>query len=289
MTSISSVSRSELSQRRRILRDHRRLEMFQSLLRTLAVSGLLGGLVWATTRPIWVLRESNQIIIEGNQLLSEQVIQSFLPLSYPKSLLRIQPEELTRSLEFQPTIADATVTRQLFPPGLRVQVKERVPVALARVEVLSPIAQIKFPKGSSTPTPKASVGLLDQFGVWIPIQSYASPSSTLKLPNLKVIGLPEQYRPYWTQLYQEVSRSPIKVIEIDCQDPVNLILKTEVGIVHLGPYSPRLSEQLKVLDKMRQLRTQLNPSQIAYIDLKNPETPLVQMNQFKELIKPDTP
>lgn len=279
MTSIPPVSQSELSQRRQKLRSHRRIKMLQVVWQTLAASSLLGGLVWATTQPIWVLRQSNQIIIEGNHLLSKPVIKSFLPLSYPQSLLRIQPEAIAGSLESQPTIASATVTRQLFPPGLIVQVKERVPVALA---------QTGLRQGNSTPTPKASLGLLDRNGVWIPIESYASQSSRLKLPNLKVIGMPEQYRPYWTQLYQAVSRSPIKVVEVDCQDPANLILKTELGIVHLGSYSSQLGEQLKVLARMRQLPAQLKSSQIAYIELKNPETPLVQMNQTKELVKPDT-
>lgn len=279
MSSIGPVSRTQLTQRRRMLRSHRRLKLLQSLWRTLAVSGLAGGLVWATTQPIWVLRESNQVIVEGDRLLSKQVIKSLLPLSYPQSLLRIEPEAIARSLELQDTIASATVTREIFPPGLRVQVKERVPVA---------IAQSLLARGSSTPNPKTSVGLLDENGVWIPIQTYAAQSSNLKLPNLKVIGLPEQYRPYWNQLYQAVSRSPIKVIEIDCQDPANLILKTELGIVHIGSYSARLTEQLKVLDQMRQLPAKLNFSQIAYIDLKNPKTPLVQMHQSKELVKPDT-
>lgn len=278
MARIASVSQPELTQRRRTLRNHRRLKLLQSVLRTLAVSGMAAGLVWATTRPIWVLRESKQISIEGNQFLSGQVLRSLIPLSYPQSLLRIQPEAITRSLESQATIDEATVTRQLFPPGLRIKIKERLPVA---------VALTKLPAGSSTPTLKAEVGLLDHNGVWIPLQTYISQSTTLKLPNLKVIGLPEQYRPYWTQLYQAVSRSHIKVIEINCQDPANLILKTELGIVHLGAYSPGLTEQLKVLNKMRKLPAQLNSSQVAYIDLKNPETPLVQMNHTKELVKPD--
>lgn len=280
MTSITSVSRSELTQRRRLLRRHRYLKVFQALLRTLAVSGLLGGLVWATTRPIWLLSESNQVVIEGNQILSDQAIQSLLSLSYPQSLLRIQPEEMAQSLESQPPIAEATVTRQLFPPEITVQVKERVPVAIAITQ---------FPKGNSSSSPKASVGLLDQNGVWIPIQSYGSPSSTLKLPKLKVIGVPEQYRSYWPQLYQSVSHSQIKVTEIDCREPANLILKTELGIVHLGPYSSRLAVQLNVLAQMRQLPSQINLSQISYIDLKNPEATSVQMNQQKESIKLDTP
>lgn len=278
MSSISSVSRSDLTKRRRMLRTERRLKMLQAIWQTLAVSGLAGGLIWATAQPIWVLRESDQVMIEGNQLLSKQLIKSFLALSYPQSLLRIQPEAIARSLESQPTIADATVTRQLFPPGITVQVKERVPVALAITKVT---------KGIPTPT-STSVGLLDETGVLIPIQSYASPERRAKLPNLKVIGFLEEYRPYWTQLYQAVSRSPVKILEIDCQDPTNIILKTELGTVHLGSYSSRLTAQLKALDQMRRLSAQVDSSQIAYIDLKNPETPSVQMNYPKQIVKLDT-
>jgi cell division protein FtsQ len=39
---------------------------------------------------------------------------------------------------------------------------------------------------------------------------------------------------------------------------------------------------------MRRLPAQVNSSQIAYIDLKNPETPSVQMNQVKQIVKSDT-
>jgi len=235
----------------------------------LIVISLLGGSIWATTRPVWVLRdESNQIIVEGNHLLSEQTIQSLLPLDSPQYLLQIKPEAIARALKSHPSIADVTVTRQLFPPGLIVQVQERVPVA---------ISLTKHSEGNSTLDAKASMGFLDQTGVWIPSQSYNSQVlSNLKSLNLKVIGPPEQYRSYWTQLYQAVSRSPIKVTEIDCQDSANLILKTELGIVHLGPYTPQLTKQLKVLDQMRHLSTKIKSSQIAYIDIKNPQIPLLQ-------------
>lgn len=277
MSSINSVSRLQLTERRRMLRTQRRIKMFQAIWRTLAVTGLAGGLLWTTTQPIWVLRKSDQVMIEGNQLLSKQVIKSFLPLSYPQSLLKVQPELIARSLESQPTIADAIVTRQLFPPGVTIQVKERVPVA---------ITLTKATRGTvSTPT---STGLLDATGVLIPIESYASRDRALKLPNLKVIGQLEQYRPYWTQLYQAVSRSPVKVTEIDCQDPVNIILTTELGIVHLGSYSSYLTTQLKVLDQMRRLTEQVKSSQIAYIDLTNHKTPSIHMNQIKQMVKPDT-
>jgi len=277
MTSIPSVSQAELTQRRQKLRRYRRLQLLQVFWRTLAVLGLLGGLGWAATQPIWLLRAASQITVEGNQLLPTKAIQALIPLSYPQWLLRVRPDMIASTLESQPTIADANVSRRLFPPGVTVQVKERTPVAIA------------FTKSGSTSsaTAKTSVGLLDQSGVWIPLQSYAG-SSKLKIPQLRVLGILEQYRPYWSQLYTAVSQSSVKVLEVDCQNPANLILKTQLGIVHLGPYSSQLPEQLQELAKMRHLSAKIKSSQIDYIDLKNPAAPLVQMNQ-QELVKPDTP
>ena len=286
MTSIPSVSQAELTKRRQTLRRERRIKLLQSIWQTLAVSGILGGLIWATTRPVWVLHQPNQIMIEGNNLLSKQVIHSVLRLKYPQSLLRVQPEAIAHSLELYPPIADAIITRQLFPPGLRVQIQERIPVALAIIGT-SPTAVTKLQPASAQNS--TSIGLLDASGVWIPINSYGSQERPVKVPNLKVIGKPQVYRPYWSQLYQAISNSSLKITEINCQDSGNLILKTELGIVHLGTYSPRLNEQLQVLAKMRQLPTKVQPGEIAYIDLKNPATPLVQMHQVKKLVKPDTP
>ncbi len=258
MNNIASVSQGELAQRRLILRRHRRLKQIKSVWRTLAVGGLLGGLVWAATQPIWIVRESRQINVVGNKLLSTQAIQSLLKISYPQTLLEIKPEALAQSLETQPTIADASVTRKLFPPSLTVQVTERIPVAIALTN-------------SSTP------GLIAEDGVWIPQQSYASANGTFKMPKLKVVGQVEQYQPHWNQLYLAVSNLNIKVSEIDWQNPNNLILKTEIGTVHLGTYSSRLSEQLQMLEQMRRpLPKQINPQEIAYIDLTNPAKPSIQ-------------
>lgn len=264
MNDITSISPGELAQRRLLLRRHRRLKQIQSIWQTLAASCLLGGLIWGINQPIWVVKEAAQIKISGNKLLSSQVIDSFLGVSYPKSLLEIRPEKLVYSLESQPTIADATVTRKLFPPSVTVQVQERIPVAIAITK-----------NRAGTPT----TGLIAEDGVWIPIQSYAAPNSvSFQMPKLKVLGQVEQYQPYWRELYRAVSNVQIKVTEIDCQNAQNLSLKTELGTVHLGPYSPLLAKQMQVLQGMRQLPTKVQPSQIAYIDLSDPENPSIQSN-----------
>jgi cell division protein FtsQ len=257
------------------------MKIIQAIWRTFAIIGLASGLLWVAIQPVWVLKNPKQVVIKsGNQLLSDKTTQSLLVLSYPQSLWRIEPAAIANSLKKQPTIAQAIVRRRLFPPGLNIEIQERVPVA---------VTQTASDQNQGTGNKKVTIGLLDASGAWIPLEKYTSLNPTKKLPNLRVIGLPKQYCLYWTQLHQALSQSPVKVIEINCQNPANLILKTELGNVHLGVPGPQLPGQIKVLAQMRHLTAKLNSDQIEYIDLKNPDLPLVQMNQKDQKLTPKIP
>jgi cell division protein FtsQ len=282
MTSISSVSQTELAQRRQKLRQERRLKLLQSSWRTIAVSGLAGGLAWVITLPGWVIRQPEQVAIAGNRFLSAQAIQSLLPLAYPQSLLQLEPQAIAAQLESKAPIAEATVARQLFPPRLIVEVKERYPVAMIADP---PTPQAAKDKEAKPAAEAAKVGFLDANGVWIPIESYTSFEQSFKLPTLKIIGYQEQKRSQWTELYQAVSQSPVKVLEIDWRDPSNLILKTELGIFHFGAYSSKFSEQIRAMDRLRKLSEKLNPKQVTYIDLRNPDAPSIQMKKANNSVK----
>ncbi len=263
--SIGSVSQSDLVSRRQTLRRQRRLKLVVIIWQILAVGGLALGLLWAITQPIWLITKQEQLSVEGNQLLSDRAILSLIPLDYPQSLWGIQPQVLAQNLESHSPIAKAKISRHLFPPSLIIKITERRPVA---------ITQFKSKVGTHN---SQKMGWLDAHGNWIPLESFSALERTESLPTLKVIGFTEQYRQYWHPLYQSLSRSPVKIFEINWQDPGNLILTTELGVVHLGPYSSRFTEQLNVLDRMRELPNKIDARKMAYIDLKNPESPLIQL------------
>jgi cell division protein FtsQ len=296
MGGIASVSRKDLAQRRQKLRQQRQIKIIQTIWRTFAAGSLAGGLIWVTIQPIWMLKAPAQIVMtSSNQLLSEQKIKSLLSLSYPQSLWRIEPSVIAETLKQQPAIAQATVSRRLFPPGLMIEIKERLPVAITNsfpdqktnscspqtgtAEKSTETASHPCLQNGSMENQQSDVGLLDASGVWMSLDKYTSLNPTGKLPTLKVIGSPTEYRPYWTQLYQAVSQSSVKVTEINCQDPTNLILKTELGNVHLGVPNSQIAEKIDVLVQLQHLPTKFKPGKIAYIDLKNPDYPSVQLNQ----------
>ena len=279
MANISSVSPAQLARRRRLVRQQRRRKFFHTAWQVLIIGSLTGGLVWFTTRPDWFIYQANEVVISGNQFLSAQAVKSLLPITYPTSLLQLNPQEIAEKLESSGPIAQANVTRKLFPPKLIVEVQEKRPVAIAQV----PSSTVQKPPSAQQknhPIPplsqNAQIGLLDENGVWISQGGDISPDQFLQLPTLTVIGDPKRYQHYWLQVYQAINRSPMKIYEIDWRDPSNLILKTELGIVHCGGQTSQLVEQLHILDKMRNLPAQVNPSQIDYIDLKNPQKPTIR-------------
>ena len=275
MAGIGSVCSSKLKNRRQELQSRRRMKSCQAIWRSLMISSIAGGLFWAITLPNWTIRQGSQIDIEGNQLLSQEEIRVLIPLSYPQSLLHLQAQQLSKQLESIPPIAQATVTRQLLPPRLTIEVRERQPVATV---LLPGVA------ANQAESQTGKIGFLDRQGILIPKSFYKRIEENFELPNLKVIGFGEQYRPYWSELYQLINHSTVKVFEVDWQDPSNLILKTELGTVHFGPYTSQLPEQLAVLARMRALPGRVKASKILYIDLTNPEFPAIQLTQGKSNI-----
>lgn len=279
MPGIASISRSQLSNRRKKLRQQRRWRIIQSGWRLLAVAGMAGGLIWVITLPAWVLRQPEQVEIDGNHLLSATTVQSLLPIDYPQSILELQPEAIATQLEAQAPIAHAVVTRRLLPPGLRVQIQERNPVAIALAnQATAFVGSDRSQTAAASRSDSSQVGLIDEKGILIPIESYTSLDQSFQLPTLKVIGMREEYQSYWPDLYETILRSPIQIQEIDWRDPANLTLQTSLGVVHFGAYDrSQFPKQLQILDQMRQFPQDLDSGRLEYIDLRNPNSPVLQM------------
>lgn len=283
----SPISQTDLAQRRQKLRRQRRVRLVQTVWRLVAVAGLAGGVIWLSTNPIWLIRSANQVKVEGNQFLPTPTVRSLLPLTYPQSLLQVEPQTIEQTLKAKAPIADVMVSRQLFPPGLTIRIRERLPVA---VWLSTPgDAQLLNQRPTPDQNLAAKIGLLDESGVEIALENFLLTERSLKLPTLRVIGDVQHYRPIWGKLYRELIRSPVKITEIDFQNPANVVLKTELGNVQIGSYTDLFPDQLKTLDRMRKLPNQISLNQIAYIDLRNPASPTIQMKSAVEAPKPDEP
>ncbi len=303
-----------MAERRRTLRRQRGQRVFKYVWRLMLVGAAAGGLIWLMGQPIWLVRSAEQITIKGNQAMSADSLKGLVPVDYPKSLLKVKPNELEAALLEQAPLTDARISRRLIPPGLVVRVRERQPVAvaeLARPETKSKLRDTPPPaqRGSTDsenagdspdgsneaeerklvvatpnkklepfqPMPNAERVLLDDTGEWVSLERYDNPEGMFELPSLQVLGMRPEYRKDWPGLYDVIRQNPVQVQAIDWRDPSNLKLKTDLGNVHIGPYGPQFSYQLEILDRMRHLPSHAEAGQIAFIDLKTPTVPRLQM------------
>ncbi|MCU0537727.1 MAG: FtsQ-type POTRA domain-containing protein [Hydrococcus sp. Prado102] len=270
MADIASVSSNKLKNRRQELQNQRRFRALQAVWRFAAISGMAGGLLWILTLPHWTIGKHSQVVIEGNRLLSSERIRQLLPLSKSQSVWQLPTQQILDRLEATPPIANAQITRQIFPPRLIVEIAERQPVAVAISD--------------------REVGFVDEQGVFIPKKFYDGGDRNWQAPKLRVIGYDPLYRQHWTQLYRSIGRSPIAVKEIDWHNPSNLILKTEMGIVYFGAYNSELFlKQLSVLARMQKLPSRVSSGQIMYIDVTNPDLPTVQLKPPKKIKSNNAP
>ena len=281
MTPIRPVSRERLAQRRSRLKRRRRVQRAWGGWQSLVVMALLGATGWLITAPIWVVRSPEQITIEGNTHLDGNRIRQLLGLTYPQSLWRLKPDAIADSLKARAPLDQVRVTRQLLPPGLTVHVQELRPVAVVQLSSAVTQAGREGPDaGPQATNVSSTVGLIDHKGTWIELSRYQQgEDSGRSLPPLKLIAPKDRLSKQWPNLYRQIKLAPIRISTIQWHDPNNLILETELGTVHLGPFGPNFNQQLAQLASLRNLPSQIDNKTLAYIDLRDPNAPLLQMEE----------
>jgi cell division protein FtsQ len=256
------LSPEQLKQRRRQLRRQQRIRVIKSLWRFGCMCGILTGVAWvAQRRGDWTIATPEQIRIEGNQYLTDRTIRSMLAVKYPQSIVELAPASLTEQMLERGSIASARIDRGVLPPHLLVQVRD-----------LPPVARIMQDETTESQL------VVDERGRQQPISSYRDLVQQ-SLPKLR-LRLPARGEcPGWQQLYQAIRTSPVTIGIVDCRNPQNLILQSEVGKVRLGSSGEesRLSSQIQQLDRLRNWRNYTDPLGVDYIDLGNPNAPRLQL------------
>ena len=207
--------------------------------------------------PYWQVKQQSQIRINGEKLVSEKTIHSTLNFAYPQFIWSVDGLNLAQKIESIPSVAVAQVNRRIIPPSIIISLQEKKPVALAAFQ--------------------GEVGFLDFQGEWIPLKFYGNINADYPLPKIKVINYEMQHRKSWRKIYRLISLYPeLKISEVEWNQSGSLFLQTKIGRVFLGSELSRLEQQFKIMTKLKNLPDHLESSEIAYIDLSNPQVNLIQ-------------
>lgn len=263
-------TREALRQRRQQLRQQRRSSFLQAVWRLGVSVGVLSALGVVIRHPYWQLIDPEQIVVTGNQWLSDDQIRQNLGIRFPVELWHIQPQSIEDALLAttlipnhngtvvlgQSPVRSVLIHRQLIPAGLRIHVQERIPVARSKVYGIP--------------------GFVDQEGAWLSLQQY--PELVSRLPNLTLEGWEHHSPDSWATLLRGLKPSVVRIDQVIWPAGEALRLETEIGPVVLGSLGDTLAEQIYVLGQMRELEQYCNcsPDEIEFIDLTSAQAPSIQ-------------
>lgn len=211
----------------------------------------------AATFPYWQIKKQTQIKISGEKLVSENTIYRTLKFAYPQFIWRVNGLNLAKQIESIPSVATVKVNRRIIPPSIIVSLQEKIPVAVA--------------------TFQEEVGFIDDQGEWISLNFYDNINANYSLPKIKVVNYEMHLKKTWRKIYQLISLYPdLKISEVYWDQSGKLFIQTKIGQVLLGSDSSQLEQQFKTISQLKNLPDHLASSEIAYIDLRNPQVNLIQ-------------
>ena len=248
-------------ERRRRLRQERRQERLIQLWRLVFFLLTATGLSWLLLTLGWSLRSASQIQISGSQRMDETVVVNAAGLSFPQSLLSLEPGEIETKLMQKLPVQEVSVQRRLLPPGLNIQLVERRPVAAATR---------MGPKGIER-------GMVDREAQWMPMdmaKQGEKPASAVKIE-----GWISSRRAVIARILQEQDRlgRPLKTIVVEPAGGINLRIET-LGLVYLGANDALLDQQFKTIAQLNQsLPPGLRGSTSEGLDLSDPGQPELKL------------
>ena len=248
-------------ERRRRLRQERRQERLIQLWRIVFFLLTATGLSWLLLTLGWSLRSASQIQISGSQRMDETVVVNAAGLSFPQSLLSLEPGEIETKLMQELPVQEVSVQRRLLPPGLNIQLVERRPVAAATR---------MGPKGIER-------GMVDREAQWMPMdmaKQGEKPASAVKIE-----GWISSRRAVIARILQEQDRlgRPLKTIVVEPAGGINLRIET-LGLVYLGANDALLDQQFKTIAQLNQsLPPGLRGSTSEGLDLSDPGQPELKL------------
>ena len=248
-------------ERRRRLRQERRQERLIQLWRLVFFLLTATGLSWLLLTLGWSLRSASQIQISGSQRMDETVVVNAAGLSFPQSLLSLEPGEIETKLMQELPVQEVSVQRRLLPPGLNIQLVERRHVAAATR---------MGPKGIER-------GMVDREAQWMPMdmaKQGEKPASAVKIE-----GWISSRRAVIARILQEQDRlgRPLKTIVVEPAGGINLRIET-LGLVYLGANDALLDQQFKTIAQLNQsLPPGLRGSTSEGLDLSDPGQPELKL------------
>ena len=202
-----------------------------------------------------------EISIVGSELISIDDIIANSSINLPTSLIFVKTTYAEKELKKNLSLKNVSVSRQIFPFGLKILIKTRTPVAYSEGIL----------KG------KKIIGFIDEDGYFI--NEKYSEQENLKKFSSKVFGWKEDFRETISKILNSQKNSDVEFITITFSPNGFLTLEEKsLKTILLGFNPKRIETQIQIISDIKnQISGNDILKKIDNIDLTDPNNPKIKV------------
>ena len=204
---------------------------------------------------------SQDISIVGSKLFSVEDIVTNSSINFPTPLIFIKTNLAEEELRENLSLKNISVSRQIFPFGLKVLIETRIPIAYGE----------KFLKGEKIN------GFIDEDGFFIN-EKYSDLENINKL-STRVFGWKENYRETLSKILKSKKNNDVEFIAIKFLSNGFLIIEEKsLKTIFLGVDPTIIETQLQIISNIKkQINEKIILKKIDNIDLTDPNNPKIKV------------
>ena len=201
------------------------------------------------------------IRISGSKLLTHNDVANISTLKFPTRLIFIQTNLLEKELRQNLSLKNVSVSRQIFPFGLKVQVKTRTPIAY----------------GERILNGEKISGFIDKDGIFINKQNVEE--IDLNSLNIQIFGWKERFKETLSEILVARDNYEFEIVKITFSPNGFLTLEEKnLKKIFLGFNPSLINYQLQIINELKiQFKKNNFYEKIDSIDITDPNKPKIKV------------
>ena len=201
------------------------------------------------------------IKIVGNELFSQNDIVKNSSLKFPIRLIFIKTNFLEKELKQNLSLKNVSVSRELFPFGLKVHINSRTPIAY----------------GERILNDEKILGFIDKDGIFINKRN--ADEKNLKKLSIQVFGWKEEFKKILSEIFIALENYEFEIVKITFSpDGFLTVEEKDLRTILLGFKPNLINYQLQIINNLKNVLNENSFSiKIDNIDLTNPNKPKIKV------------
>ena len=201
------------------------------------------------------------IRISGSELFSQNDVVKNTSLKFPIRLIFVETNLLEKELKQNLSLKNVSVSRELFPFGLKVHINSRIPIAY----------------GERILNDEKILGFIDKDGIFINKQNVDE--KKFNRLTIQVFGWKEKFKKILSKIFIAIENYELEIVKISFSyDGFLTIEEKDLNTIFLGLRPNLINYQLQIINNLKnEFKKSSFSKKIDSIDLTNPDKPKIKV------------